>query len=212
MIARRAGILVICCALLAACGGRSSISGQLTDGSSTWDRWNTRYDRGGVRDWGIAARDRSGGPEDRAFLPTPDSCLLGMTPEVVEGSYSGSWSGKWSCPGQPTSTVSGSLSLYLAAIGAGPSFAVKGAMTGTVYSGYPFTGSISGSMSCTTLTGSMPDIIVGSGSTLRKLQGALSGTFIHDQPTASIGFSAGQWKASDSGWNCSASGTWKAMR
>jgi hypothetical protein len=187
---------------LAGCGGRSSLGWSGTDGGLA-DRTSPRFD-GGRPD--TRAYDVPMSRRDRA-IPLPDTWCLPVPAGKVQGTYTGAWTGTWSCSGTAT-TISGELKLALSPAGAPTAFAVKGTMTGNISYGVPFSGSVGGTMGCSGLQATMPDIVVGSGAMMYKLTGSMQGTFFGGSVP---GFSGG-WKAYDPATGCSASGSWKASR
>jgi len=192
--------------VLGACGGRSSTGVGRQDGRV--------LDKGHVttKDGPVWYDDAYSVPDvywPRDLVWQPDSCLP-VASGQVQGYYAGTWQGTWSCSGTSTS-VSGKLAMTLMPAGSPSSFSVKGDMTGTVGPGFPFSGSVNGGMSCTSFSGTLPDIVIGSGAMIYKLTGSMLGTYANT--TGQLGFTKGSWKATQaSGGSCYASGTWSAYR
>ncbi len=202
----RGGLVLSGVLLLVGCGGRSSLlPGARQDGGTPSDA----HTDGPQRRDGPYLRDAPVWPDQRrpTDLLAKDSCLP-IPSGQVEGYYEGGWKGTWKCQGQPHTSVSGVLSFKLYASGSPESFGVGGDMSGMVDPGVPFGSAIQGSMGCTSFSAQLPGIIVGSGGIMYKLVGSLVGVFQTSPP----GFPSGQWKASEPGGSCYASGGWYAKR
>jgi len=205
-------LAALCLLPLTACGGRSALgtAGSGADGKPSRLDGSVR-DAPRARDWrwpfdSRPPRDLRPWPRDLAFK---DACLP-IPASQVQGSYVGGWKGSWKCPGQPGTTLSGDLSFYLTPAGSPDAFNVKGTMKGYVDPGFPFSSSITGTMGCTSLQASLPDIVVGSGGIVYKLTGQISGSF---QAAPSRRFENGTWTAKQAGGggsSCKASGVWYA--
>jgi hypothetical protein len=187
--------------LLAGCGGRTTPGWMVTDGGRDPD----------VR--GKLDVGRRDGRRKDVYRPldkrSPDSCLP-IPASQIAGGYTGAWSGTWYC-GSTAELIKGDLKLNLQPAGGPSSFAVEGALSGTVDPGFPISGSVSGKMVCTSFSGSIPDLIVGSGGLIYKLTGTLYGVYAAQTGVWS-GFKNGTWKATDPSTSCYATGTWSATR
>lgn len=196
------------------CGGRSALLGggepqgsgdgaPAADGYWLMDGGVSPVDNGWWRREG-AVRDA---PTPRDAAVVPDSCLP-IPAAAVQGAYYGQWQGTWTCPSMGTAMgLAGDLKFSLLPTGGPESFAVEGSMAGTVEPGLPFSTSITGVMGCTTLSATLPDIVVGSGAIIAQLKGTLNGLFV--ATPAQQGFPSGTWTAQGGG--CSASGDWQAF-
>lgn len=179
---------LVLAALVAACDSRAV--DQVDAEAGTWDQ---------------AAADSSA-PRDRNMR---DACLP-IAAKQVKGSYSGTWKGKWVCPGLSAENVSGKLSFSLSPAGSPEQYKVAGSMSGSVVPVMTFQGSISGTMGCTALQASLPDIKVSSGAIIYELRGAMQATYRYT-PASARGFPNGTWTAKEKSGPCSASGTWIAL-
>lgn len=207
--------------LAAACGGRSSlgIPGRLDGGA--------RYD--GTPHYGDGLPWKKDGPvvvtpdlrpptkkdlyrPPDASKPPPDFGCLPLPPGQVTGKYKGAWKGTISCPGLAQQAMSGTLNLSLTKVaGATSLFSASGSLEGQLDLGLPVAGSFSGTMSCTALKATVPQIVIGSGAMIYKLQGGLSGTYALAASGAG-GFPSGSIDIKDPNLGCTASGTWYAYK
>lgn len=200
--------LVLC---FGGCGGRAVPTFQ--EGGPGANKDGAWITDGGVVAWdhGILRRDANTIAWDSRLprdAPVGDSCLP-IPAKAVQGSYAGKWKGTWSCPaiGQ-NMAVSGSLQFTLTPAGSPESFYVKGSMSGYVEPGIPFSSTITGTMGCTSLSASLPNIIIGSGGVIAQLKGAMTGVFT---ALPKQGFPSGSWNAQEKGGSCKAFGVWQAF-
>jgi hypothetical protein len=164
---------------------------------------DARIDRGAIIDVegdqgtlgeGSAGWDRSG----RA-----DSCLPYPVGEL-EGGYLGSWWGTWGCASM-TENISGLLEITLSHTASQDAFDVKGAMNGIAGMTVPFTSSVRGTLSCSSLQATLADIDIEKGS--YQATGTLIGTLVPPRPAS---FEGGTFAIKGSQGACSGSGTWSA--
>ena len=202
----------------ASCGGRSSIG---TSIPGRYDGAIHTYD--GISPIGDALpwkKDKWPVTPDHAVVIKPDLYRppdLGCLPipaGQVNGKYSGAWKGTLSCPGLSQQTMSGTLSLTLAKVaGSASLFKATGSLEGKLDLGLPVAGSFSGTMSCTALKADVPQIVIGSGAMVYKLQGGLAGTFGKTgSGSTGWGFPGGSLDIKDPSLGCVASGGWYAYR
>jgi hypothetical protein len=197
-------VLLCACVPLAACGTRTGLF-QKKSGSSVKD--------GGKKDGlaysdGLVALDAV---DDSYLIVTErgvtkvDSCLP-VPASAVQGNYQGTWSGTWTC-GSTAQSISGTVKFSLSPM-SGDAYKMQGTMSGTASGGIPFSSSITGQMLCTSLSASLPDIIVGSGAIIYKGTGTMAGTYM--TVTSPKGFKNGTFSIKESTGKCTASGTWTA--
>jgi hypothetical protein len=180
--------ILVAALLVAGCGSRSPVLSPRaghTDGSLP--------DHGSVRADHFQVLDQP------SCVPAPSSDVLGK--------YQASWNGTWSCPGQSGINIGGDIVFEMKAAENG-SYSMKGTMFGIAPSPV-FSGTVTGSMTCTTLTAMVPTIALGSGITA---SGSLSAEFAYVSPYVGWGFPKGVWNAAQVGGSCSASGNWIASR
>jgi len=194
--------------LLAGCGGRSAIGSYApgrTDGG--WlDGWPSASDG---RPFKKDTRPKKwDGPirKDHAVV-LPDLGCLPIASGQVIGLYKGAWKGTLSCPGLPQQMMSGTLSLTVAKVsGSATLFGVKGSLEGALDAvGLPIAGSFSGTMSCTSLSATLPSVTIGSGAIVYKLQGGLAATFDKTGSGTGWGFPGGTLDINDPNLGCIAS-------
>lgn len=207
------GLSAICLLvlLLPACGGRSGLFSSSgpggrdggIDGLSFLDL--SGVDRQGS--WETRRPDRGRPDAARKDQMPRDSCLP-IPAKQVEGTYAGTFSGTLTCQGFG-SPISGTVEFTLAASGSTTTFKVQGKMKGNATALFTFTSSIAGTMGCTNLTASLPDLQVSTLVPPTTYQG--TGTMQGSFNTKPQGFPAGSWQASEKGGTCKGSGSWFAV-
>jgi len=180
--------------LLAGCGSRSS-----------------PFFAHGTADGGLLGETALRPPREfgaRDLSPVRDRICLPVPEGQVSGKYQATWNGSWTCPGSPAIGMAGHIIFELTPGAGAGALTMKGTMFGAAP--FPvFSGTVSGSMSCTLLTATVPNIDLGGGV---AASGSLSGELAWISPTAGWGFPKGTWKATQTGGGCTASGTWGATK
>lgn len=197
-------LLILVGVLSMGCGARSGhVQG---DGGWLPPRRDSAPPRDGVVPHDARPRDLPR-PVD---LFRPDSCLP-IPASAVSGFYTGVWNGTNSCPGDPATPLSGTLSFELLPAGS-TSFSVRGKMNGIIQRGgpggpgVPFFATIDGAMGCTALSAKLEVNVLGAAT----YQGTIAATFA---ATPSRGFPSGSWQVENvNGASCKTAGIWKAAQ